>query len=386
MPTLDELVGDINKRYGEGTLLKASEATSLVLNRLPSGIFDLDMKMGGGFPRGRITQLKGEYSTGKTGVCLKAVAQAQRHCRYCGVRFEYVDMLGEVHEEKCKCGKKEPMRVVWLDAEHAFEADWAAKWGVDISAIYVIQTEYAEQAIDVADACIRSGECDLLIVDSVAALTPSVEIEESAEKQQMGVFARLMNKALRKWTSAMNSQGLLSDTQCTVILINQLRLNLGGYHVALTSPGGKGLDFFASVDVRLKKLEEIHTDGSDRPVGIDVEFVMKKNKTAPLMPGGKFKLFFVTQAGGYHVGDTDTDTQVLRAAGYWKLIPKGGAWYTFPDGTKVNSIAKATTKLRDDPALLASLEAGVRLRELAWANEGKPADEKDPEDTSSKKA
>jgi len=381
MNPLDKLVGEINKRYGGGTLLKASEAKSLVVDRLPSGVFDFDMKTGGGFPRGRITQLKGEFSTGKTALCLLAAAQAQRHCRLCGGRFEFIDMLGEVHEEKCKCGKKVPMRVVWLDAEHAFEASWAAKWGVDPASIYVIQAEYAEQAIDVVDACIRSGECDLLIVDSVAALTPSIEVEESAEKQQMGVFARLMNKALRKWTSAMNAQGLLAETKCTVILINQLRLSIGGYKPSLTSPGGKGLDFFASVDVRLKKVGEIMTEGSDRPVGIDLEFVVKKNKTAPLMPGGKFKLFFVSEAGSYRVGDSDNDEQVLRAGAYWKLIPRNGSWYTFPDGNKVNSAAKAAITLRQDPALMAKLEDGIRLRELAWANEGYVKDVEDPEAT-----
>ena len=369
MGVLDAVLSEINKRYGKGTILSASEAKTLSVNRLPSGIFDFDMKLGGGFPRGRITTVKGEFSTGKSAVCMKTAAQAQRHCRYCGKAFQYVDLLGEVHEFECKCGKKDPMRVVWLDAEHSFDTGWAARWGVNIDDIYVIQSEYAEQAIDVADACIRSKECDLLIVDSVAALTPSIEIRESAENQQMGVMARLLNKAMRKWTSATNSYGMLGETACTILLINQMRVNLGGYRPGVTSPGGKGIDFFQSVEVRFKKTGDILDAGTDRPVGIQIEYVIKKNKTAPLMPGGQFNLYFVGDKNGYQVGDTDNDAQVLRLAGYWHLIEKTGAWYTFPDGTRAQGDAKAALAIKQNPELLRNLEDRIRERELSWATE-----------------
>ena len=387
MNPLDKIVAEVNKKYGEGTILRADEAKSLVTERIPTGVFDFDMRIGGGFPRGRITVIKGEYSTGKSVLCLLAAANAQRHCRHCGCAFEYVDLLGEVHELDCKCGKKNPMRVVILDAEHSFDADWAAKWGLDVSETYVIQTEYAEQAIDVADACIRSRECDFLLVDSVAALTPSVEVEESAEKWQIGVFARLMNKAMRKWTSAINSYGMQSEEMCTIVLINQLRMSLGGYRPTTTSPGGKGIDFFESVEVRLKRVGEVTAKGTDRPLGIEVEYVIKKNKTAPLMPGGLFKLFFVGERGGYQIGDTDNDVQVLRLASYWNLIEKGGSWYTFPDGQKVQGDEKAAAVLRQDPKLMLRFQEMIRERELSWANEAQDlSDGKDTKAARAKKA
>jgi recombination protein RecA len=369
MASLDDIIQSINKQYGKGTLLKANEAKSLVLSRLPTGIFDLDVKLGGGLPRGRITVFKGEFSTGKSAVAMKAAGQAQKHCRVCGKQFEYVDMLGEVHEVDCLCGAKEPMRVVWLDAEHSFDPEWAKKWGVDVENTYIIQTEYAEQAIDVADACIRSQQCDFLVTDSIAALTPSVEIEESSEKWQMGVMARLMNKALRKWTSAINSYGMDSDQACTILLINQLRMSLGGYRPTQTSPGGKGIDFFQSAEVRFKKNEYITTKGSDRPIGIDVEFVVKKNKTWPVLPGGAFKLYFVGTKGAYRIGDTNNDEQVLRSAAYWKLVDKGGSWYTFPDGQKAQGDVNAALILRENPSLLRDLEELVLERELSWAKD-----------------
>lgn len=370
MGKLDSILADINKKYGEGTLLPAGEAKSLVVDRIPSNIFDLDMKIGGGFPRGRISMIKGEYSTGKSAICLKTAASAQKHCRFCGAQFEYVDLLGEVHEFDCKCGKREPMKVVWLDAEGTFDTGWAEKWGVDKKNTYLIQTEYAEQAIDVSEACIRSQECDLLVVDSVAALTPSKEIEASAEEWQMGLFARLMNKAMRTWTSAMNSYGMTNSQKCTIILINQMRVNLGGFKPMPTSPGGKGLDFFQSLEVRLKRTGTIEDKATKRPLGIEVEFVPKKNKTAPLTPGGKFNLYFVSDKDGYKIGDTDNDVQVLRAAAYWNLVERSSkAWYSFPGDRKVHGDAKAAALLRQDPELLRELESRVRDRELSWANE-----------------
>ena len=368
---IKQLLIDINKMYGEGTILPASEAISLVMERIPSGIFDLDMKIGGGFPRGRISVLKGGYSTGKSAICMKTAVEAQRHCRQCGKRFEYVDVLGEVHNYDCECGLKDPMRVVWLDAEHSFESAWAKRWGINLDTTLVIQTEYAEQAIDVADKCIRSKQCDLLIVDSIAALTPSVEILESSEKWQMGVLARLMSKALRKWTSGLNSYGLLEEIKCTILLINQMRMNIGGYGASMTSPGGMGIDFFESLELRFKKDEAIVDKGTERPVGVNVSFEVKKNKTAPTSSGGMFGLYFVSKQGEYSVGDTDTEVQIGRLASYWGIIKKAGAgWYTLPDGQKCQGDDKLVSYLRSNPSFLKDLMDKVRDRELMWASEG----------------
>jgi len=370
MSTLESLIAKVNKQYGKGTLMPASEATSLVVDRISTGIFDLDMKTGGGIPRGRISMLKGEFSAGKSAVAMKVAACAQRQCRWCGGVFEWTDLFGEIHEEGCKCGKKEAMRVVWLDSEHAYSPQWSEQFGVDSSQILIIQTEYAEQAIDVADLCIRSKECDLLVVDSVAALTPGVEVEQSAEKWQMGVFARLMNKALRKWTSGMNAQGLLSTLKPTILLINQMRVNLGGYHSSMTSPGGKGLAFFESLEVLFKRTALIEEPVSKRAVGIDIEFQIKKNKTAPPSSGGKFALYFVALPPLYKVSDTDTAKQVLRAAVFWGLVKKGGAWFTFSDGSKFQGEENASARIREDTELLISLQKQVSDREMVWAKTG----------------
>jgi len=367
---LEVLVKTINKQYGEGTLMFADQATGLVIDRIPSGILSLDLQMGGGFPRGRISMIKGDYSTGKSAISMLTVAQAQRTCRYCGTPFESLSFYGEVSSFSCECKRCEPMRAVWLEAEHSWDSHWASKWGVDTKSLYIIETEFAEQAIDVADMCIRSKECDLLVVDSIAALTPGVEVEESSQKWQMGVLARLIGKALRKWTSGLNSYGLLGQTKCTIILINQLRLSFGGYHPTITSPGGRGLDFFESLEIRFKKKEVIEDTGSKRPIGITVEFVIKKNKTAPPGQGGLFSLYFIPVPGRYTVGSTDIDMQVLQLAAFWNLIQKGGPWYTFPGGTRVKGKEAAASLLKDNPLLLEELIRLVAQRELAWQNTG----------------
>jgi recombination protein RecA len=367
---IQEVLKQVNKVYGPGTLIPADKAVSLVVDRLPTGIPDLDWKIGGGFPRGRITMLKGDFSTGKSVICDLLVASAQRTCRYCGKPFKKVLFGGECVDLDCECGRREPMVAVWMDAEHSFDPIWATKWGVDASKLYILETEYAEQAIDVAEKCIRSKECDLLVVDSVAALTPGIEVTESSENQQIGAFARLMNKALRKWTSGLNSYGLVAQTKCTIALINQMRVKIGGYHPTPTSPGGRGLDFFESLEIRLKRVAWIEDPRVKRQVGITVEFAQTKNKTAPASSGGMFSLYFVTQPGSYVVGDTDIDSQVLRAATYWGLVEKKGGWYEMQDGAKYHGLDAAKMAVREVPGLLEKLIEDVTLRELAWQSTG----------------
>jgi recombination protein RecA len=293
-------------------------------------------------------------------------------CRYCAKPIEIVDVYtGECFDVECKCGKREPMRVVVMDVEHSFDPSWVRKWRVNTDDVLVIETEYAEQAIDVADQCIRSKECDVLIVDSIAALTPSIEVEESSEKWQVGVMARLLGKAFRKWISGLNSAGLLADTKCTILMINQLRLALGGYHPTITSPGGKAADFYESFELRLKKGDDIIDPGTSRPIGVRVEWIDKKNKTYPKSSGGEFALYFVNEQGKYRVGDTDTDVQIIKLAAYWGILKKGGAgWYTFPNGTKVQGDDKAGALLRENSALMKDMMDRVRSRELAWQEEG----------------
>lgn len=368
--TIDQIIAAANKQFGPGTILRASEATSLVVDRFGSGVFDLDIRLGGGIPRGRIITYKGGFSSGKSTVAMLNVAQAQSSCRYCGALFERVNLLGEYEEFPCICGKREPMLCFWLDAEHSFDPSWAQRWGIDTDKLYLLQTEYAEQAIDLTAQCIHSRQCDLVVIDSVAALTPGVEVEQSSQDMQMGVFARLMNKALRRWTAGMNSMGLLSETKCSIILINQERVGIGGFKPTITAPGGKGIDFFESIEVRFKKHADIEDKAAARPIGIEVEFSIRKNKTYPMASPGMFSLYFVDDPGNYRVGQTDIDAQVLRLAIYWGLVKKGGAWLTFPDGSRYQGVAKGAQALRDNPDLLEAMKIKVREKELSWTKEG----------------
>ncbi len=367
---LRDVLAQVNTKYGKGTILPAKEARLLEMERVPCGIFNLDLAIGGGIPRGRITTVKGEYSTGKSAVCLKAAASFQHHCRMCCTPIdEYILMQGW-KRVGCKCGKNDPMRVVWLDAEHNFDSAWAARFGVNLDEIFVIRTEYAEQGIDVVDHCIRSGECDLLVVDSIAALTPMVEVEQSSESWQMGVAARLMSKACRKWTSALNAGGMLAETQVTMMAINQYRMNISGYGPQKVSPGGKALDFYQSVEIELKKDDVLTDDELDREVGVNVEFHIKKNKTAPPHRTGQYGLYFVDQPKlGYSVGDSDLDVQVLRMAVYWRLIEKNGSWFVI-EGDKVQGEPAAAKKLRSHPELFKRMHDRVRNNELHWISTG----------------
>jgi|GEM_PF-1837932 len=373
-PGLTSLIKSINDQYGPGTIMRAGEAPSLVLDRISTGIFSLDIGIGGGWPRGRISVLKGAFSAGKSVVSYLGAANAQRCDRFTGKPFLVKGLDGSMREVDFGAKGREPvrMRVVVFDAERSFDSSWAAKWGINVKDVFVIQAEYAEQGIDVADACIRSGECDFLIVDSVAALTPSVEIEESTEKWQVGVSARLMNKALRKWTSGLNAGGLLAETKCTMLLINQMRMDLSGFKPRLTSPGGKGLDHYESIEVRFHPKGIVMDPITERPAGSEVEFYLRKNKTAPMSNGGEFQLFYTNcQALNQMVGTTDQETQVIRMAAFWKLIEKSGGWFRLAGAEKkFHGMNRFVEFIRENPKTLESLAAKVRQQELNWLETG----------------
>jgi len=376
---LSEVAKAINKVYGKNTILPASQALALTIDRLPTGFFSLNLVSGGGYPRSRITMLKGGFSTGKTAACLKATSIAQRTCRYCNVQYEEILPWGEVIEKDCSCGKRDPYRCIWIDVEHVFDIEWAKKFNVDPNELMIVQTEVMEQAIDIADLAIRSKECDLLVVDSIAAMTPGIEIEKSSQDQQMGIAARLMSKATRKWTSGLNSYGLLGETKCTILLVNQTRMKIGPY-AGIASPHGTALDFYESLEVRFKRASVIEEPSTKRPIGIEVEAVIKKNKTAPpSIPGCKFAIYFVPDPGVYNIGSTDTDLQVLDYAIYWELVEKNGAFYTI-NGEKHRGKARASKVLRENPELLSNLMEQIKSREFMWMTTGTPPSSKLEED------
>jgi len=348
--SMEQAAAMINERYGTSSFMHAHRAMSARPRRVRIGVPVVDCCFGGGVPRGKMLLLKGELSTAKTALALKVAAAFQRTCRICNRKFanesweeiEVVDELtGEVfiehklHAWGCLCGPNEgdgvPMKVIWLDAESSFENPWSRRMGVSTPDVYLIQSEYSEQAIDVADISIRTGDCDLLVVDSIAAMTPAIEIEETAENQQMGVAARLMNKAMRKWGSAMNAAGMLSRTKTTVLMINQIRLKIGVvYGSPETTPGGKGIPFHASIIAKLKKNDSIARE-DDMEVGQRFELYVEKNKTAPPFRGGEFDFFFADDVdGAYSAGDTNTVEQIFSLALVWDMIEKSGSWYKLP--------------------------------------------------------
>lgn len=366
---ISALIELVNKEYGDGTLLKANEATSLVRDWIPTGIFDLDIRTGGGFPRGCISMVKGEYSSWKTSLALKGLSNAQRMCRFCGKQFEIVDHYGEVYQQGCSCGACDPMIGLWVDAEHTWDPTWSSKWGVNCDEVVILQPESAEQAVDVVDRAIRTQACDFVVVDSIAALTPIIESEESASEQQMGIAARIFNKACRKWTAGMNSYGLLAKTKCTVVLINQMRQKIGPF-AGVTSPGGKGFDFFQSLELRMKQEEHIVDEASGRNIGATVSYKITKNKAhPPSIPFGEFSLFFSKVRRLCEVGSTDLEAQVARFGEYWGLIQKGGAWYNL-NGQKYQGKNALYDALRKNPGVLLDLMTTIRKRENIWVDEG----------------
>lgn len=361
----DDLLKQINKRYGNNTIVLAEDSPVLSRrSRIPTDIPAFDWAIGGGIPAGSIVTLLGEFSSGKSILALQIAAAFARRCRNCGKPLAKIDPITREKERIPCCATPEPMATCWFDAEGSFQNGWAQQQGVDLGNTFVLRSEFAEQGIDVADAVLRSGKCDLLVVDSVAQLTPSVEIEESSEKWQMGTHARLMNKAMRKWVSAQNAGSLDRAYSPTIILINQIRHKIGViYGSPETSPGGKGIEFAASVIVRCKRKQWIEDDAK-RPVGHEMEVAFKKNKTAPPNRTAGFKFFF--NGSDYPAGATNYSEQLIHQAEFWGIIKRTGAWYQIAKDVKVQGSVAAANKLDENPKLREAILAAVNKKELAW--------------------
>jgi len=370
---LTETIALINKTYGDGTIVKGDSAKYLEVTRVSSGIFDLDLKIGGGIPEGRIIIFKGEYSSGKSTVALNIAREFQRRDRF--TKKAYAELVeGEWNLVDFGEGREpEPMRVAYIDAERAYESGWARAWGVDTEELLIIRPEYAEQAIDCCDLLIRSGEVDLIIVDSVASLTAMEEIDKSAESWQRALGARLMNKALRKWTAAMNAGGMFKAAS-TVLLINQIRTGFGQGYSYKTSPGGKGLDHFASVVVEFERSDWIKDDRDELIVGLRSGFHVPKNKTAPAMRAGEFSMYFANDR--YKSATTDTVKQVLRSAVFWGLVVKNQAWYSVEvegELLKFQGEDKLVQGLFENTKVVSWLASRVLEYERQWSEMTPPA-------------
>lgn len=311
--TMDRL----DKTYGKGTVMKLGDAPVLEVDVIPSGSLSLDVALGvNGYPKGRIIEIYGPESSGKTTLALHAIAEAQKK--------------GGI--------------AAFIDAEHAFDQTYAAALGIDVENLLISQPDNGEQALEIADNLIRSGAIDIIVIDSVAALTPKAEIEGEMGDSQMGLQARLMSKALRKLTGSINK------ANCTAIFINQLRDKIGVmFGNPETTTGGNVLKFYASIRIDVRRAAQIK-DGEE-VTGNRTKIKIVKNKVAP--PFRKAEFDIVYGEGISKVGE------IIDLGVDFNIIKKAGSWFSYGE-TKLGQGRDAVKELlKDNPELMAELEQKI---------------------------
>ena len=295
-----ELMGKIRKAHGDGVLLRASDFTVQQRPRIPTDIFAMDYALGGGIPVGMFSQIYGHKSAGKTTTVLRLIKNAQNMCAQC---YRFL----ENEEWGCQCKTPRQFVCVYIDVEGALDIPWVRSLGVDTGKMIISVPEYAEQALDIAEAMLRSGDVDLVVLDSIAALTPMKEIEESVEKDMMGVGPRLIGKAFRKFQSAMNAVGAETDRRPTLIATNQIRMQLGVmFGNPETTPGGKAVGFAAATETRCAAGKYDMDDVSGQPVRVELRFKVEKNKTAGAKMEGSYFLH-LTNGDKKRKGDVEDE-------------------------------------------------------------------------------
>ncbi len=315
---LNKAVEDILKRYGDGAIMRLGEAQHMVTEAIPTGSISLDLALGiGGIPRGRITEIFGPESSGKTTICQHIVAEAQK--------------LGGT--------------AAFIDMEHALDPVYAARCGVDIENLLVSQPDTGEQALEIAETLVRSGAVDVIVIDSVAALVPRAEIEGDMGDPTMGVQARLMSQALRKLSGAIN------QTNTALIFTNQLRQKIGVmFGNPETTTGGMALKFYASVRMDIRRIQSIKV-GNDI-IGNRTRVRVVKNKVAPPFRVAEFDIMY--NEGISREGD------LLDLATSMEIITKRGSYYSFGELRLGQGRENAKEFLRQNPDLTAEIEALVR--------------------------
>ena len=319
LAALNNAVAAIEKNYGKGSIMKLGDSSANIdIEALPTGSISLDVALGvGGVPRGRIIEIYGPESSGKTTVALHMIAEAQKRNGIAG----------------------------FIDAEHALDPQYAKKIGVDIDNLYISQPDNGEQALEIAETMIRSGALDIVIVDSVAALVPKAEIEGDMDDQQVGLHARLMSKAMRKLT------GVINRSNCAVVFINQLREKVG---IMFGNPevttGGRALKFYASVRMDVRRVEAIKQGGEI--IGNHTKVKVVKNKVAPPFKEAEFDIMF--GQGISREGD------LIDLAVKVDAVQKSGAWYAYKGEKIGQGRENAKTFLREHPEIMAEVEVQVR--------------------------
>ena len=319
---LDKAVGDIIKRYGDGSIMRLGEATAMTTEVIPTGSLSLDIALGvGGVPRGRITEIYGPESSGKTTICQHIVAEAQK--------------LGGV--------------AAFIDMEHALDPVYAARVGVDIDNLLVSQPDTGEQALEITETLVRSGAVDVVVIDSVAALVPRSEIEGDMGDPTMGVHARLMSQALRKLSGAIN------QTKTSVIFTNQLRQKIGVmFGNPETTTGGQALKFYASVRIDVRRIQSIKVGAE--VIGNRTKAKIVKNKVAAPFRIAEFDIMY--NEGISKVGD------LLDLATQFEIVDKRGSFYSYGDVRLGQGRENSKEFLRENPDLALEIENFIRQKAL----------------------
>ncbi len=326
-PTADEgklkalglAMDQITKQFGDGSIMRLGEAKKVDVELLPSGSLSLDIALGGGYPKGRIIEIYGPESSGKTTLTLHAIAEMQ----------------------------KQGGTAAFIDAEHALDPAYAKKLGVDTDNLLVSQPDNGEQALEICETLVRSNAVDLIVVDSVAALVPQAEIDGDMGDSHMGLQARLMSQALRKLT------GIINKSKATVIFINQIRMKIGVmFGNPETTTGGNALKFYASVRADIRRIGQIKE--GDNVIGNRTRVKIVKNKIAPPFRVAEFDIMY--NEGISKTGD------VLDLAVQYNVVGKAGAWFDYNDA-KIGQGREQTKKyLKEHPDVLAEIDNKVRKK------------------------
>ena len=319
MKALDSALAQIEKQHGKGSVMKLGDSrASLNLESVPTGSLSLDIALGiGGLPKGRVIEVYGPESSGKTTVALHMIAEVQRRGGVAG----------------------------FIDAEHALDPIYAKAIGVDIDNLYISQPDFGEQALEITETFVRSGAVDIVVVDSVAALVPKAEIDGDMGDSHVGLHARLMSQALRKLT------GIISKTNCIVVFINQLREKVGiMFGSPETTTGGRALKFYSSIRLDVRRIETLKQSGE--MIGNRARVKVVKNKVAPPFKEAEFDIMF--GKGISREGD------VLDLAADLGVIVKSGAWYAYHDEKIGQGRENAKTTLKNNPDMLDEVEVLVR--------------------------
>lgn len=332
---LDAAMAQIERQFGKGTVMRMGEKQQEAIPSISTGSLTLDVALGiGGLPRGRVIEIYGPESSGKTTLSLQAIAECQ------------------------KAGGT----AAFIDAEHALDPIYAEKLGVNLKDLIVSQPDTGEQALEVTDMLVRSGAVDLVVVDSVAALTPKAEIEGEMGDSHMGLQARLMSQALRKIT------GNINRSNCMVIFINQIRMKIGVmFGSPETTTGGNALKFYASVRLDIRRIGAVKE--GDEIVGNETRVKVVKNKVAPPFRQAEFNIM-------YGLG-VDRQSEIIDLGVKLELVDKAGSWYSYKGDRIGQGKANVARYLRENPEISNEIEAQIRAQLLSQGNASEEAEEKE---------